>query len=259
VLAVTAVLPDGRIIRAGRPVVKNVAGYDIAKLFVGSHGTLGLIADITFKIASLPRANRTLMIPIDNLDRGFLCASRLLRLSLVGSSILLCRGCDWSGITVPFSLIYTAEGLEQDVDAELALVRQVLESEGITGMVEQARSGSETWASWLGEQSSTDIAVRIGLAPKDLYLAKSIVQNVGETPFIADVANGQLFLRGPVDMRPVRQAACEAGGYAVVLSASENARSGLDVWGYVPDALPEMRKLKARWDQRGLLNPGAFI
>jgi D-lactate dehydrogenase (cytochrome) len=139
VLAVTAVLPDGRIIRAGRPVVKNVAGYDIAKLFVGSHGTLGLIADITFRIASLPRAIRTLMIPIDNLDRGLLCASRLRRLSLVGSSILLCRGCDGSSVISPLSLIYTAEGLKQDVDAELALVSQVLESEGITEIVEQAR------------------------------------------------------------------------------------------------------------------------
>jgi D-lactate dehydrogenase (cytochrome) len=259
VLAVRAVLPDGRVIRAGRPVVKNVAGYDIAKLFVGSHGTLGLIADITLKIASLPRAIRTLMIPIDNLDRGLLCASRLLRLSLVGSSILLCRGCDGSSVISPLSLIYTAEGLKQDVDAELALVSQVLESEGITGIVEQARSGSEIWATWLGEQSSPDIAVRVGLAPKDLYLLKSIVQNAGEIPFMADVANGQLYLHGPVDVQPVRQAACEAGGYAVVLSAPESARSGLDIWGYVPDAIPEMRKLKACWDRRGLLNPGAFV
>lgn len=259
VLAVTAVLPSGRVIRAGRPVVKNVAGYDLPKLFVGSHGTLGLIADVTFKVASLPRAVRTFMIPIDNLDRGLLCASRLVRLSLVGSSILLCRGGDWPDMSAPFSLFYTAEGLEQDVDAELALVRQVLESEGITGVAEQAHSGSEIWAAWLSEQSPDDIVLRIGLAPKDLFLLKSIIQTVGEIPFAADVANGQVLLRGPVNVEGVRQAARVGGGFAVVMSAPEQARVGLDVWGYVPDALPEMRKLKERWDPRGLLNPGAFI
>ncbi|MCP6756844.1 hypothetical protein NL533_34980, partial [Klebsiella pneumoniae] len=59
VLAVKAILPDGRVIHAGRPVVKNVAGYDLTKLFVGSHGTLGLIGEITFKIAPLPRTVAT--------------------------------------------------------------------------------------------------------------------------------------------------------------------------------------------------------
>ncbi|MGE5262265.1 MAG: FAD-binding oxidoreductase, partial [Acidobacteriota bacterium] len=259
VLAVTAILPDGRVIRAGRPVVKNVAGYDLTKLFVGSHGTLGLIADVTFKIASLPRAVRTFMIPIDNLDRGLLCASRLLRLSLVGSSILLCRGCEWSSVTSPYSLIYTAEGLEQDVNAELALVRQVLESEGITGVTERANSGSEIWAAWLNEQSPNDIVLRVGLAPKDHYHLRRIIRSMGEISFIIDVANGQIFIRGMVDVQTVRQAACEGGGYAVVLSAPEHARVGLDAWGYIPDTLSEMRKLKALWDRRGLMNPGAFI
>ncbi len=53
-MATTVALADGRVIRAGRPVVKNVAGYDLPKLFVGSHGTLGLITDLTFKLAPLP-------------------------------------------------------------------------------------------------------------------------------------------------------------------------------------------------------------
>ncbi len=55
VLAATVVLPDGRVIRAGRPVVKNVAGYDLPKLFVGSYGTLGLLTDVSLKLAPLPR------------------------------------------------------------------------------------------------------------------------------------------------------------------------------------------------------------
>lgn len=55
-LAATVALPDGRIARIGRPVVKNVAGYDLPKLYVGSHGTLGLLCDVTLKLTPLPRA-----------------------------------------------------------------------------------------------------------------------------------------------------------------------------------------------------------
>ncbi len=60
VLSVTVALADGRVIRAGRPVMKNVAGFDLVKLFVGSHGTLGLITEATLKYAAQPRARRTL-------------------------------------------------------------------------------------------------------------------------------------------------------------------------------------------------------
>src|SRR5207248_5683782 len=65
VLCTTVVLADGRVIRTGRPVIKNVAGYDLTKVFIGSYGTLGLLTDITLKIAVPPRAHRTLLIPLD--------------------------------------------------------------------------------------------------------------------------------------------------------------------------------------------------
>ena len=250
VLAVTAVLPDGRVIRVGRPVVKNVAGYDLTKLFVGSHGTLGLIGDISFKIMPLPRAVTTLVIPIASLDRGLLYASRLLNLALVGSAILLCRGCDSSA---PYSLLYTMEGLKEDVAAELTLVRAALETEGTT----QALSGSETWATWLRDGSRLETTLRVGVAPKDLPRVLKHLK-LDDAAFIADMANGHLYLRGSLDVRAIRQAAHENGGYAVVPSAPPGT-DGLDVSGYTPDALDLMQKLQARWNPHGLLNPGAFL
>ena len=92
VLAMTVALGDGRVIRAGRPVVKNVAGYDMPKIFIGSYGTLGLITDVTLKLIPQPRARQTLLVPVDDLARGLTWAEQLLPLALVASGIVLCKG-----------------------------------------------------------------------------------------------------------------------------------------------------------------------
>src|SRR5690606_16540709 len=94
VMAMTVALADGRVIRAGRPVVKNVAGYDLPKLFIGSHGTLGLLTDVTLKLSPLPRARRTLALPVADLPQGMAWAGATVATWLVLSSAVLCSGVD---------------------------------------------------------------------------------------------------------------------------------------------------------------------
>src|SRR5439155_17608812 len=61
VIGLRAILADGRAIKAGGNVVKNVAGYDLCKLFTGSYGTLGLITELTFKVRPLLPETRTVV------------------------------------------------------------------------------------------------------------------------------------------------------------------------------------------------------
>ena len=91
VQAMTVVLADGRIVRYGRPVMKNVAGYDMIKLFIGAYGSLGLITDVSFKISPAPRTRHTLVVPMEDLDVGMQIGQQLFRKSLIASSVLLCR------------------------------------------------------------------------------------------------------------------------------------------------------------------------
>ena len=255
-LAVSVVLPDGRAIRSGRPVVKNVAGYDLTKLFVGAHGSLGLLTEVSLKLAPLPRSHASMIIPVASLAQGFTLGQELLRVCLVASALLLCRGCHFPGVSSPLVLIYSVEGMAEDVVAELAQVHELLRAHDVKGQIQSdASSGSETWAEWLvTSKAGGDRVARAGVAPKDLpKLLIDLAPDLGDTSFLADLASGLLYSRG-IRIDSIRSAALSSGGYAVVLSGE-----AADPWGYAPATLQLMRDLKARWDPWGLFNPGAFI
>jgi D-lactate dehydrogenase (cytochrome) len=277
VLAATIALGDGRVIRAGRPVVKNVAGYDLPKLFVGAHGTLGLIADVTLKLAPLPRVRASLIAPLDDLDRGLACAARLLHVCLNASALLLVRPTttdqrpttedsdDSLSFVVSRSslvLVYTAEGSPEDVAAELAEAREVLQNEGITEITQvDEPSGSQIWARWLGDVSAgaDEFIVRAGVATKDLPALLRSLPSDPAGAFVADLASGLLYARDAGDLAPLRRAALSTGGYTVGLHAPGAATGAQDGWGYTPESIELMRALRRRWGANGLLNPGAFV
>jgi D-lactate dehydrogenase (cytochrome) len=272
VLAATVALGDGRVIRAGRPVVKNVAGYDLPKLFVGAHGTLGLIADVTLKLSPLPRARASLIAPLDDLEGGLACGARLLHVCLNASALLLIRPTtndqrpttedsdDFLSLVVGRSslvLAYTAEGSPEDVAAELAEAREVMQSAGIAETVEvDEPSGSQIWARWLGDApAGTDESiVRAGVATKDLpALLRSLPGDLAGS-FVADLASGLLYARVAGDLASLRRAALTMGGYAVGLYTT----GAQDGWGYTPESIELMRALRQRWGASGLLNPGVL-
>lgn len=277
VLAMTVLLGDGRRLRLGRPVVKNVAGYDLAHLMVGSFGTLGLIADVTLKVAALPRLRRSLLVPVEDLEQGLAWGGRCLPLALVASSVLLSRGLPMPlDAEAPYWLTYTAEGLPEDVEAELELVCAALKAEKApTPFQVEAFAGAQLWRQLLGENTSAKIKIRCGVAPKNLAAyARSQAQalslpgsDLSPTPtLLLDFASGFVYAAGIKELGEaqawvdqLRQTALRMGGYTLVMEMPAEWEGRLERFGYIPEALPLMRALKARWDPAGILNPGAFI
>ena len=110
VIGITVVLSDGTVARAGGKVIKNVAGYDLAKLFAGSYGTLGLITEVAVRLHPLPPRTATLVGATDDPDRLAAAALALARRPLeatcldVGVGRRRAAGC-WcaSGATPPVS------------------------------------------------------------------------------------------------------------------------------------------------------------
>jgi len=273
VLAMTIALPDGRSIRAGRPVVKNVAGYDLSKVLIGSYGSLGLISEVTFKFTALPRQRRSLLVPVEDLASGLAWGQRALAQALVASAVVLCKGISlpdttFDSVKADSLLVYTAEGHPADVEAELEQVKQVLQAGGASQIIESERiSGAQYWSELLTGEVNDSLKVRLGLPPKDLCaFANAQASALNSGAYLIDLASGHIYIHNRPDgvgeaqawLHELRKAALAAGGYALVLDTPADWHDKLNPWGYKPDTLDLMKRLKARWDPSSILNPGIF-
>ncbi len=264
VQAMTVVLSDGRILRYGRPVMKNVAGYDMIKLFIGAYGSLGLITDVTFKLSPAPRTRHSLVVPVSDVELGLRFGQHLFRKSMIASSVLLCRNVDLPPFVEGNALIYTVEGLVEDVHAEVIQAGEILPTENIEKSEQCDPSGSDIWAEWVRSLSLSeklpeqqDMLLKIGVPPKDLsaLMHNGLEEVIANSPSIIDFANGHIYCYGVFDLARIRKAAAHYEGYAVLLQTCP----GQDRWGYAPAALALMQEIKRCWDPKGILNPGEFI
>ena len=137
VIGVTVVLADGTIASSGGKVVKNVAGYDLAKLFCGSEGRLGLIARVALRLHPRPEASRTLVVPVASAADAGAKAQAILRAPLAASAVDLI----WPG-----RLAVLFEGGRRGVDEQFELAA------GVVGGVEDDGS---VWSEIAARQASS--------------------------------------------------------------------------------------------------------
>jgi len=262
VLSATVALADGRVIQTGRVVVKNVAGYDVTKLFVGSHGTLGLMAAATLKLIPKPRTQRTLVIPVDSLAQGVTWGEALLPSLLVAAGLVLCPsrllGADGRS---PYSLVVTAEGVTEDVESELAEIADRLH--GINGPtpVAASASSSELWATFVGTVPPEQLLARSGVPTKALTGYLKQVSSVANTEWFVDLAHGLVYTtyaaadsqQAQQWLTTLRQPALTCQGYTVLMQTPPALAPQLDTVGYPSASRSLMQQLKQCWDPQGIL------
>ena len=138
VLGVTVVLADGTVASAGGKVVKNVAGYDLGKLFCGSQGRLGLIARVSLRLHPRPAAERTLVVPVGSTEDAYRLAQLVHGSTLVPSAVDLL----WRGPESRLALLF--EGSERAVSAQLEAARALLGGEEAgAGVWDESRAWQE--------------------------------------------------------------------------------------------------------------------
>ena len=268
-LCATVVLADGRVVRAGRPLVKNVAGYDLPKVLVGSHGALGFITDVTFRILPLPRAQTTLLWPASDIHEALAWAEAARPRVLVAAALLGCRECPLPGAGRFTGLLITLEGLPQDVAREAERLTEALQGLGAgVPAAESAFTGAEVWAGFVS--APREALLRTGVPVKTLRdVIRAQEGALGASPLLVDAAMGLSYTEFAITDAPaaelaaqlevLREPARAAEGYTVAMTLPASARESVDPWGYRPAALDLMRALKARWDPAGILDAGGFL
>ena len=257
---------DGTESKSGGRVVKNVAGYDLNKLYVGSYGTLAVITELTFKLRPLPERSSTLMITSRNRGPLFLLARKVLASELQPASVVLTRRLPSASVQLPDDAL-----LIRFIDSEAAVGHQlssVLESSGEDFKTTQLTE-AEAEAVWseVADFDTSAIRVRfsVPLSAVPAEFEKAFPAHV-ECVACADIGAGIIRFAFDADERFVvaqikalRANAVAAGGSLVIEKAPAEVRGKADAWGDVGSTAPLMRSVKDRFDPGSLLNPGKFV
>ena len=269
-LSTTVALADGRVIQAGRVVVKNVAGYDLPKLFVGSQGTLGLMIDVTLKLYPLPRQRRSICVPVATVAAGMAVVNAISSELRINAGVVLCPAQQLAEpLPMPYAVVMTMEGIPEDVESELAAVKVQLAKQGAPNPVQLATQSSTTlWAETLAGAGDTQLLLRVGLPPKALaqYCTVMAPQLAATTSWISDPVHGLLYLVAQPStemaardwLTTLRDAAQQAQGYAMLMSLPLAYDQVLQRWDHPSQAQALMLKLRQRWDPQAILNHDYF-
>ena len=272
VIGMKVVLASGEQIKAGGKVVKNVAGYDMCKLFVGSLGTLGIITEVTLRMAPIPETEATLIASgtllkvqqfVDELSRSKLLPSAVVLLNAQASKTTGLAQSDWQ-------VAVRCEGFEETVARHLRDVLAMAQRFDLATRTVQANDYSRFW------QEARDFPLQGDRLVYRVTVPRALTSEVIQTmhswstadfrpEIVSDLAAGIVWISLEVSDLAAQWFAkliAEARshrGHAIIFTAPTHLKRGIDVWGPAPPTLSLMREIKRQFDPKGLLNPGRFL
>ena len=251
-IGLRVVTAEGRITRAGGRVVKNVAGYDLCKLYIGSLGTLGVIVEATFKLAPMPQAVATVAAACDSAAAACGLASALQRRGLAVRALsLMNRPAASSGSR--YALAVDLAGTPAAVGRSRRELAGLTPLEDLAEMPANHSGGGDSLlckASLLPSQLPALIDALEALeAPRLLaYPTVGVCYAAWASPHDAESIAGA-----------VRDRTSAAGGTLVLERCPLDLKRRLDVFGEPPASFGLMRRVKEQFDPRGVLSPGRFV
>jgi glycolate oxidase FAD binding subunit len=281
----------GTVAKAGGRVVKNVAGYDLNKLYVGSLGTLALVVEVGFKIAPRPSARATVIGRFARLDQLGEAARQVVRSPLMPTALDLLNAPAARALYFPglpdvgdgylLAALGTAPG--GAADRQRSELARIFRAAGADEIVDFGDAMSPAFWSQVAERPSewlglgairVKIAVPISQVGRIVRAIEERGDAVGQRPAIGGRAgSGVLHAtwnvpeagfegRGVAErlgLGELRELARSLGGSLVLEDCPRALKDELDVWGDVGPSLVLMKRLKAALDPRGTMNPGRFV
>jgi FAD/FMN-containing dehydrogenase len=293
ILGVKVVAPNGEIAGGGGKTVKNVSGYDISKLMVGSMGSLGILCEMTFKLLPLPEQMETLLISFDSFSEAADLVNRIFETTLIPAAV-----------EVMNSTTFTNLGVKDipEFDSNKYVVVIALEAfqDAITRMETEISEMAES----IGAKSQANIKdlanLRFWLAVSDLdptlkekfpdlikaklnyrisewrgiveFVDSTLSQNNIEHATLAHAGSGICLINLFIDqndnssmdkaveaMAQLLERSREAGGNMIIQSAPTQVKKRLKVWGEVGSDFIVMKRLKDQLDPSRIMSPGRFV
>jgi len=250
IIGITVVLSDGTVARAGGKVIKNVAGYDLAKLFSGSYGTLGLIADVAVRLHPLPLRTATLVGESTDPGRIAGAAHALARRPLEAT----CLDVAWAENKGRVLVRFGGHTAEERAHAAEPLLADLEDKSVVT-------DDDNLWAHQRARQRSADgVVLKISGRPTDIPTVLETARDSGATT-VGRAALGLFWLAGPAEADWIAKVRKTLAPRACsIVDGAARLPDGVDIWPAPdPGALTVMRRVKARFDPARAFRPGQFV
>lgn len=282
VIGLQVVQASGEIARSGGRVVKNVAGYDLNKLYIGSLGTLGVIVEANFKLQPLPTNERTLLLTFSN-SQDIVQTVIAIQNSLLAPSAmeLIDTGAasdmsDVFGLSLPtngYTLALDFEGSRTALERQIDEARLIARNHG--ALLGDDLAGDEQTHFWhaIREHMQGTVTCKAAILVSQMANYLHTLQEVCrcyelESSIIAHAGNGILYIQlRPSDATPrlveaivvLRHKAQEARGSLVIERCSSELKRCIDVWGEPGSNFRLMQRLKEQFDPKGTFVKGRFV
>ncbi len=296
VLGMTVVLADGRVLKTGGKAIKNVTGYNLTQLFVGSEGTLAVITELILKLIPLPAVARTAKAAFPRLDDACRCVNDILCAGITPATIELMDDTTIASIEeamhlglpldVEAILIIEADGMDEgSVVGEIEAIAEICRATGARD-VEVARSEADREALWSARRSISpslarrapnklgeDISVPRSAIPDAVASIKEISRK-HDIPIaiFGHAGDGNLHpnilfdKRDPVQVERTKKAAAEIFDMAIRLGGTLSGEHGVGSLKLAflekdigPLSIEVMSSIKGALDPNNILNPGKVL
>jgi FAD/FMN-containing dehydrogenase len=292
IIGTKAVFPNGDIVVSGGKTVKNVSGYDMCKLLIGSYGTLGIICEMTFKLLPLPEKEATLLLSFARLDEadGFvreMRSSQLIPSSIETLNAMAVQKMKYSMSMPPNGNYLVAIGLEgvaESIDRQISEMSEMGKKYGVLEAMTISSEKHQTF--WMAIR---DFAERLTETHANLICLKSnvLISKIGEMlgsyekiaresgidcAFICHSGSGILYsyilpgknFRSKIEsfvglIGKLTAEVVKNEGNLVVESSPLLIKKKVDVWGQPRGDYLVVRRLKEQIDPAGILNIGRFV
>jgi glycolate oxidase FAD binding subunit len=263
VIGLRVALATGEQIKAGGKVVKNVAGYDMCKLFTGSMGTLGVITEATVRVAPVPESAASMLVS-GTFKPVMEFADLLSQSQLLPAAVVLMS----SQEPHEWQVGVRCEGPAEHVARHLSDGEAMAQRLGLGTEILRDDAVEKVWSKICDFPLEAGRCVFRATLPRASLgnFTQSLNGMTGSAPvIISDMLIGTVWLSWPAENELVElfpqliSLAAAHRGHAVLFAAPSRLKGAMDVWGPPPASYSLMRKIKQQFDPNGLLNPGRFV